>query len=233
MATDSLTTTENISTNFLPLPRELRDKIYELCLTHKKQLASRLLGVNRSVNHEASLVLYSNHFNFTTTSNNHVTPFLETIGTNNAGNIQHIKINFPNFRNLELGNVTIDEDDTRVLESIQRRCTSLKSLTSFRCSTYDMEYKLRALHNPNIVIEALGLVNSRLRAMPSLQDIIVEVFEDPPSDEIWEIMWNQGWTIVEMEYEEDWGDSDDSWLGGIDDLSIALAGQTAVIDYLN
>lgn len=72
-----------------------------------------------------------------------------------------------------------------------------------------MELRLDDLDNPKIVTEALKLVDTRFRAISSLQEIIVEVYEDGPSDHIRRRMKSHGWTISTTEYveEEDWGRS--------------------------
>jgi hypothetical protein len=44
-----------------------------------------------------------------------------------------------------------------------------------------MALKLDALDYPKIITEALKLVNTRFRAISSLQEIVVEVYEDGPS----------------------------------------------------
>ena len=58
-----------------------------------------------------------------------------------------------------------------------------------------MEVRLEALDYPKIVAEGLALVDARFRAISSLQEIIVEVYEDGPSDYIRREMKNHGWTI--------------------------------------
>jgi len=85
-----------------------------------------------------------------------------------------------------------------------------------------MELRLDDLDNPKIVTEALKLVDTRFRAISSLQEIIVEVYEDGPSDHIRRRMKSHGWTISTTEYveEEDWSrsfsdfDYDDYSYGG-------------------
>ena len=66
-----------------------------------------------------------------------------------------------------------------------------------------MEVKLDALDHPKIVAEALALVDARFRAFSSLQEIIVEVYEDGPSNHIRREMKNHGWTISATEYVEE------------------------------
>lgn len=80
-----------------------------------------------------------------------------------------------------------------------------------------MKLKLDALDNPKIVTEALKLVDTRFRAISSLQEIIVRVYKDGPSGYIRRKMESHGWTISETEYVEEWGtdrsfsDIEDDW----------------------
>ena len=68
-----------------------------------------------------------------------------------------------------------------------------------------MQLRLGALDNPKVVTEALKLVNTHFRAISSLQKIVVEVYEDGPSDHIRREMESHGWTIsiAERVEEED------------------------------
>ena len=57
----------------------------------------------------------------------------------------------------------------------------------------------------------------------NLEDIIVEVYEDGPSDYIRRKMENYGWIVSTIEYVEEWGsdrsfgDFEDDWDDGDDD----------------
>ena len=73
-----------------------------------------------------------------------------------------------------------------------------------------MRRGLDALDNPKPVAEALLLVDTRFRAILSLQEIIVEVYKDRGlSDHIRREMQSHGWTIsvteeLEISDYEDW-----------------------------
>lgn len=224
-------TSQVMPANFLTLPRELRDKIYELCLLRKEpispgrrfchnKLAPGLLGVNKTINYEARLVLYRNCFDFTSLYSENVSSFLETVGGNNADCIQHIYIAFPSLCNLEPGKVTLGEYNTRILASIQSRCANLKTITTSRSSSNLMEFTLRTLDNPEVVSEALTLVDTCFRAISSLQNIIVEVYEDGWSDYVRRQIEHHGWTLSlatllggwgsDGSLEDDW-DRSDAW----------------------
>ncbi|OBT62364.1 hypothetical protein VE03_08466 [Pseudogymnoascus sp. 23342-1-I1] len=226
--------------NFLTLPRELRDKIYELCLLHEEpispwvdcryqptrpwdylhhhlRLSPRLLGVNKIINLEASLILYQNSFDLDMGTPERIALFFETIGHNNAGNIRRIYVNFPTLCYLEPGNVAFDEGDSCILASIQRNCVNLKTITTTLESTNDMEVKLDACDNLKIVDEALTLVDTSFRAISSLQDIHLQAYMDAPSDYIRSRMKQHGWTVFVVERVEEWEESSDYGWDGYDD----------------
>jgi hypothetical protein len=219
-----------MSTNFLKLPSELRNRIYELCLLHEEpinpwidynqrhELTPGLLRANKTIHREASSLLYAqNRFDFTMATPEDVASFLRTIGNNNADCIRHICVDFPSPRNLEPGNVTLEEGSDDILVSIQSSCANLRTLTTSLSSTHAMELRLDALDNPKVVTEALTLVNTCFRAISSLQDIVVEVYDDGPSDSIRRKMEDLGWKVNTTEYVEEWGsgrsfgDSEDGW----------------------
>jgi len=216
-----------MSTNFLSLSRELRDQIYEHLVVHREpidpwpddnrryKLTPGLLRANETIHHEASLLLYTqNRFDFTMCASKDVASFLEQIGRN-ANYIQHICVAFPKFHYLDLHDVTLEDDSVRILEKIQSDCTKLSTLTACLYSTNGMELKLHALDHPKIVAEALALVHARFRAISSLPEIIVEVYEDGLSADIRRRTESHGWTIKVTELVEESG-SDRSF-GDIED----------------
>lgn len=66
-----------------------------------------------------------------------------------------------------------------------------------------MALKLDALDSPQIVVEALALVDARFRAISPLREVIVEVYEDGPSADIRRKMESHGWTINVTEQVEE------------------------------
>jgi hypothetical protein len=172
------------------------------------RLTPGLLRVNRTVHQEASSVFYGqNCFNFTDVGPEKVASFLEQIGSNNAGNIRHLVIDFPRFLCIEPGNITLEDDSIDMLLCIQRGCANLSLLTTSLHSTDYMEHKLDSLDNHELATEALKLVDNHFRDLPSIQNIIVEVFEGL-SDHIRRTMESHGWTIstTQNEYDDQgWG----------------------------
>ena len=214
----------DIPVSFLSLPSELRNRIYALCLLHqecldpwndynrRQELTPGLFRANKTVHREASSLFYAeNRFDFTTTTPEDVVSFLGTIGRNNADYIRHIYVNFPIFLCLDPGEITLDDDSISILANIRSGCANLSTLTTSLLSTTAMEIRLDNLDNPKIATEALKLVDTRFRAISSLQEIIVEVYEDGSCDHIRRRMESHGWTISTTEYvekeEENWNGS--------------------------
>ena len=205
----------NMPPNFFSLPRELRDQIYKLVLLHQgpidpcldyyreQKLTPGLLRANKTVHREASLLFYAqNQFDFTTVTTEDVASFLKQIGRNNADDIRHIYIDFPKFLCLDPGDVTLEDESVSILASIQSSCANLSTLTTSLYSTNSMELRLDELDYPEVVTEALKLVDIHFRAISSLQEIIVEVYEDSPSDHITK-METRGWKIKTTKYVEE------------------------------
>jgi len=189
--------------------------------TRRQGLTPALLRANKTIHREASSLLYAeNRFDFAMATPEDIASFLRTIGDKNANCIRHICVDFPSLRDfLEPGKVTLEEDSDGILANIQSGCANLRTLTTSLSSTRDMELRLDELDSPKIVAEALTLVNTRFRAISSLQDIIVEVYDDGPSGYIRKEKENHGWIVSTTEYVEEW-DSDMSFGGFEDDRDL-------------
>ncbi|TEY38081.1 hypothetical protein BOTCAL_0502g00090 [Botryotinia calthae] len=195
-----------MSTNILSLPRELRNKIYEELLVCEPSieidsqlrflpidLTQGLLFTCRTIHSEARSVFYAqNTFKFALSN---AQAFLNKIGLINASSIQHVTITFPSFYDLETPNIVLGVSDSQGLSKIQNDCTSLNALETDLESTNTWQSKLDELDNLNIVAEALALVDSRFRAIRSLQKITVNLYEEGPGDYIEKEMINHGWII--------------------------------------
>ncbi|OAA35199.1 hypothetical protein ISF_09989 [Cordyceps fumosorosea ARSEF 2679] len=209
-------TTADILAGFLDLPGELRNYIYEFILLQKEplnpfvyytpqaNLTTGLFRANRTIYRETTLFLYSrNVFDVTNAGPGQVSSFIGRIGNINAGYIRHIITTFPSFLDLNPGDVTFEDDSSKTLKMIQAACTGLSTLETSLDSTNSMELRLDNLDHHKLATEALELVNTHFRAIPSIQEIILNVFEDGPSDYLRSIMTSYGWTIKTTEYEEE------------------------------
>lgn len=166
-----------------------------------------LLRASKTVHGEASSVFYGqNRFDLTGDDPEKLASFLQQIGSHNAGYIRHIIIDFPEFLYLDSGDVTIDERSDSILANIQSSCANLSALTTTLYSTNTMELRLDHLDHPKVATAALKLVDTRFRAISSITEIILEVYEDGPSDHLRRSMESYGWTLIRIIYveEEDW-----------------------------
>ncbi|TRX88805.1 hypothetical protein FHL15_010264 [Xylaria flabelliformis] len=226
--------------SFLHLPSELRNEIYHLVLRYQdpidpwvrgefrrilQELTPGLLRANKAIHREASSLFYgTNRFNLSNAMPENVASFLDEIGSDNAGYIRHVLIRFPELPMLTAGDATLSEKSVSFLAVIQSRCTNLTTLKTSLDMTYHRELGLidpYELGELEVVAEALQLVDTHFRAILSLQEIILEVYERDATDPIKRIVKNHGWTISEIEEDEDWymayRDGDD-YDDGYDDI---------------
>lgn len=194
--------------SFLGLPAELRNEIYKYLLLRsepfhplckpssgKRGLVPNLLSTNTTILREARAVLYGHNcldFNKPWYPKD-VPEFLDSIGLINASHIRCVLIRFPLLRETE-GDVSLDEDDLRLLEKVQSHCTHLKTIIADISSTMDVESLLGSF-DPAICDKALTLLDAHFRAIPSLPEIVIELPESPQNLEIRRKMQSRGWIL--------------------------------------
>ncbi|KAF0644306.1 hypothetical protein FPSE5266_03429 [Fusarium pseudograminearum] len=192
-------------TNFLRLPGEIRNTIYEFTLLDSLpirpffgrnfRISMALFRVSKTINQEATQFFYShNVFDFSGYSLASQVFFLNQIGVRNASYIRHVIIDFPDFLDLP-SNVALDEQSLGILESISTSCTGLSTLRTSLESTTFMEIVFSYPFEYNIATKALQLVDTHCRALPSRPEVILEVFGHAPSDSLRTVMETQGWTL--------------------------------------
>ncbi|OJJ65840.1 hypothetical protein ASPBRDRAFT_201504 [Aspergillus brasiliensis CBS 101740] len=206
--------------SFLSLPAELRNEIYTYLLICREpinpchgghELHPNILFTNTAILHEARALLYGHNCFDLTGESGHVSKFLDTIGSINASHLQCIRIDFPSLGNLE-DEVSLEEGSLHILEKIQLQCTNIRKLITDSESTNTMEVRLHLFDSPTIRARALALTAARFGAISSLQEIIVEVYEENLSSNIRREMESHGWIlkVVEPVEVKDW-DVDRSW----------------------
>ncbi|KAL8867254.1 MAG: hypothetical protein Q9198_008584 [Flavoplaca austrocitrina] len=129
--------------NFLSLPREIRDQIYELVVTQQESIdpwtvhhAPGLLRANKIVHSEATRMFYAlNYFDFTTGIADIIISFFGLIGHNYADQIGHIIIAFPDFISLHSHDITLGRLSVSILANIQSNYPKLSTPTTSRNST--------------------------------------------------------------------------------------------------
>ena len=69
-----------------------------------------------------------------------------------------------------------------MLEMIRDYCTNIATLETLLYTSAEMEPRLDAADSPRAADEALTLVDARFKAIPSLKEVIVNLYDKPPSD---------------------------------------------------
>ncbi|KAL8654905.1 MAG: hypothetical protein Q9226_003252 [Calogaya cf. arnoldii] len=200
-----------MATNFFSLPREIRDQIYGLVLLQQEpidpfnnwrqqQLTPGLLRANKTVHQEASSQFYAqNYIEFSIHTSNNVAPFFRQIGRNNANYIRHIDLDFPDFQCLNLNNVALADGSAGILAIIQSSCANLSTLTMGRSMAFGNPL-LAAGVDPNVITEALELIDTHIRAIASLQEVAIDMYDLGSDDHggidhVRKEMERHGWTI--------------------------------------
>jgi hypothetical protein len=164
-----------------PQSNTLLGGIYGLALPRNSwecgplRLCPAILLAHKRAHQEASPLLHSrNRFRL---DQGFLTLFLDHIGPQNASFLRRICIGFPAFH---LGSVTLKEDSIRTLERIRDNCTNLATLeTSLHFRTIIAMESAIDIDSPQAAA-ALALVDARFKAISSLKEIIVNVYDRPP-----------------------------------------------------
>ena len=207
--------------NFSKIAIEIRLQIYSELLVHpgpidfladfgplspplfrgqKYGLCPAILRVSRMIHREASPLLYSNCFRFpevfTTPSaptSAHIGPFLDQIGSH-ARLIRHICIPFPAFDYPQPARAVLHEAHIENIELVRVNCTSIQTLEL----SIPPEHCNYALNHSAIAVEALDLLDARLKTIPSLKEILVNLKvypQEDSSDDSTKTMHGYGWTV--------------------------------------
>ena len=219
--------------NFFNFPAEIRLQIYEelfvlpepirlfrtgwpnlnalppadtaLLLYKRYGLCPALLRCSKSVNHEASPLLYSgNRFEFTDmnptlrrrlTQSAALASFLTKIGHRNASFIRQICIDFPTFENDNPESVALQKESIKMLEIIRDNCTGIAKLETLLCGPYSSGLEID--RSPFGAEAALEPLDTHLEAISSLKEVIVQCIYTSyqgPSDHLKKKMHDLGWT---------------------------------------
>lgn len=210
-------------TNIFSLPVEIRENIYRRVLIVRHPLFLfqdpgsqvvetfgperpfrwlALLYTNRQVHDEATTVLYGlNTFTFMDTTGQQASLlrcFFNCIGSSNAGQLSHLCINFPVVESVEgqAGAPILREDDLHTLKLLQEKCTRLTTLEAFVYGRNAPNLIHPSHDDSQFIQDALFQINAELKAIPSLDKIIVRWYDGALSPLVMELMQGLGWVIL-------------------------------------
>lgn len=219
----------NTMANFLSLPGELRDIMYEQLLaldepivcptrpsprynrprlqTTLQKLHTDILLANKMIHREASSVLYGqNRFDLTKCASEQVSLFVTQIGRHNSSHIRYIHINFPGIRDRGQDDVVFNDDSAMILAVIQLNCTNLHSIT-----TYPDGDQLNTIDKPLVIEKALALTNTHFKAILSLRVVVIQVYKNGLSGSMRDTMKSYGWKVEEIEQEKELVQASNVW----------------------
>lgn len=217
--------------DFFCLPGEIRIKIYSHLLVHNDNidpwdrvygLSPNILATSKITLHEARLVLYGcNCFNIFWEPDK-VEEFFKTIGLLNARLIRSIRIAFPlrtNKDNFNYNNEPVCEDfGLTIMKIIIKFCANVKFVT-FSI----MSIELLGCSSVRDYALIMAEVDSRLREIPALEQVIVEFYGPGFALNILQEISGLGWLLCNLGDGSLYcpksviGDDDDDHLDGDED----------------
>lgn len=205
------------------LPREIRDKIYKkvLIIAHPvflfQDTGSRvetfapdrphqwlsLLYTNRQMRSEATPVLYGmNNFSLVDTTRQQtglLQAFVDCIGSVNAESLSYLCINLPVAERIEdqPGKIKLRDDSLRSLKILQENCTNLTTLDFLIHNKNSKALVQTDLVDLQFIRDALSQIDAQLKAILSLNRIIVRVRNAIPiPTSVIESMQGLGWVVL-------------------------------------
>ncbi|CZT47988.1 uncharacterized protein RSE6_08624 [Rhynchosporium secalis] len=161
-----------------------------------------LLYTNRQIHDEASMVLYgANHFTFMDTANRQgglLQSFFNCIGSSNAGLLSRLCINFPivEYGKGQSGKVMLGEDEIHSLRLLKEHCAGLTTLETLIYSRNYGSLINAGDKDSKFIREALSQIDAQLKAISSLQKVIVRYYDGAPTTLVVELMQGFGWVVL-------------------------------------
>lgn len=211
-----------MAASFLSLPGEVRNKVYKHLLISEKTitpwkgghgLSPTILATNSLVNQEASALLYGENSLFLAPDypqRDVAEDFLASIGELNAGKIRSLYLEVPPLNHSSLpiqeGKSIFDETGSATLNMITGVCTQIETVTisprnirivgqhevplSFPDGTFSFR---EGTHD-----QVLGMIDARLRQIPNLKRVIVEVYSESTAMNKKQVMEALGWEVKDV-----------------------------------
>ena len=124
--------------------------------------------------------------------------FLDSIGPVNAGLLSHLSINLPVAESIEgqAGKAKLRADSLESLKLLQEKCTNLTTLETFIHGQNANGFLARDQDNSQFIQDALSHIDVQLKAIPSLNKVIVRNFGGTLTPSVIELMQGLGWIVL-------------------------------------
>lgn len=224
-------------TGFFDLPGEIRNIIYEELLVYSNvisldhawwswessfshsferwsnplHLYPKIFLLSKKAYHEASSVLYSRNC-FDIGNSNLFSLFLNQIGSHNSRYLSSLIIPFPDVHfDGHLMDISLKEDSMQTLNLIRLKCDNVVCLNASLHTSHAMELRLDAFDAPRAVDKVLNLIDTQIKAMSSLKEFRINVYDEPIDIALRKKMRCYGWRLEvaqqigwEGDYWEEW-----------------------------
>lgn len=168
-----------------------------------------ILRTTRSIRDEATPMLYSRNAFVLATADpwvcglsevRVVKGFLSVIGAENATYIRHVSVAFPIFSDYRSGHMALESYSEDVIRLFRDSCTGLVRLETEADRKLNMLEALLLRGGPQLVDEAVAVVDARFRTIPSLKHIVVNMFPQAGSGNpaMRDKMRGQGWAVCSI-----------------------------------
>lgn len=159
-----------------------------------------LLYTNRQIYDEASAVVYSsNRFTLVDSTQEFelLQSFLTSIGSTNAGFLSHLCISFPVLEAVgdESGTVNLSKESLQSLVFLQRMCTGLKTIETLIFHQNSGGLRKASEDNLEFVEKAISQIDHHLRAIPSLKEFVVRIYDRNVTSSVRAVMQRPGWKV--------------------------------------
>ena len=150
---------------------------------------------------EAIPVLYGmNNFSLVDTTPQQVgllQAFFDCIGSVNAGSLSYLYINFLVVESIEgqLGKFKLRDDSSQSLKLMREKCTNLTTLETFIHNKNSQGLMKTDQDNSQFIPNRLSQIDAQLK-VPSLNRVIVKIFDETPTPSVIELMQGLRWVIL-------------------------------------
>ncbi|KAJ5333639.1 uncharacterized protein N7506_007422 [Penicillium brevicompactum] len=193
-------------TDFFSLPGEIRNKIYEYLLVHEGGivpwhkgfgLSPNILATSKRTLHEARSILYGGNCFTISPDLNKTEELFNTIGLINVHHLRSIRIAFPLFNNKEI--FKFDNEPVCMNPSLATMKIIIKSCVNVETVTFSLvSIELLVFSPVGDHGVTLAEVDSRLREIPALKDVIVEACRGSIAMAIRQEIEGLGWLMCDM-----------------------------------
>lgn len=211
--------------SFLDFPPELRNSVYDSVLVRQGviepiliyirdngqlayscnsiTLTPGLFRVNNVIYREVSSAFYAQNISdLQCLSSVGLDRFFESIGHDNASHKQHVCLKFPDFdpplyTRQEQELLSVDAASIREIASIRNNCINVRTLKMIAERTCSYMAALANIGDQKTVSDAVALLDSHFRMIPSLQNNVVEYLgiRNNRNAYVEREMERHGWTI--------------------------------------